>query len=213
METDPLDLNPSRVHRLLSGCVAPRPVALLSTVSPTGVVNVAPFSMVTPLSAAPALIGVAIHPRQGAEKDTLRNIRAVGDFVVNVVTAELLEHAVAASAAYPPEAGEAAALGMTLQASDCVRSPRVAASPTHLECVLSEILAPTGTEARLVVGRVVRIHIDDGLLHEGELAPGRLMPVGHLASLRDGYLFTGPRGVVRLGIPVTAEAHAPPTLR
>jgi flavin reductase (DIM6/NTAB) family NADH-FMN oxidoreductase RutF len=186
MTLDPATVDERDVLRALTACLAPRPVALVSTISRDGVANAAPFSMVTPLSASPALLGLAIHPRSdGRRKRTLASIEEVGDFVVNAVTLALLPAAVESSVDAPE--GRPVA-GLRFVPSDLVRSPRVAASPINLECRLAEVIRPARSQASFVVGEVVRVHVDGAPAVE---EPWHVFhTVGHLATpARGEYLF------------------------
>lgn len=197
MKLDPAETPYGVLFQTLSACVAPRPVMLVSTVSPTGTVNVAPFSMVTLLSATPALVGLCLFPRHDQPKDTLRNVEQSGEFVLNTVTADLVDPLVQASADYPPEVSEAAVLGLRLTPSDRVRPPRVADARIQLECRLAQIVRVPRAEGVLVVGEIQRIHIADAILHNGAIAHDRYSPLGHLSSGSRGYLFSTVGRLVR----------------
>lgn len=162
--------------RALASALAPRPVVLVTTLSADGVLNVAPFSMVMPLSAEPPLLALGISPRgDGGVKATLRNLLDTGEFVVNTVSQALLESAVAASLDDgPPPAGR-----FQTMPSERVRPPRLVGAVAQLECRLAEVFRPRGSGTRLVTGEVVRIHIGDTLLPD-ELGPPAEALTGHL---------------------------------
>ena len=168
--------------RLLAYALAPRPVVLVVTLSAEGVLNIAPFSMVIPLSAEPPLLGVGISPRRdGGVKATLRNILASGEFVVNTAGEVLLPAAVAASFDDgPPPPGR-----FETVSSEAVRPPRVLGAPAQLECRLAEVFRPRGSETSLVVGEVVRLHFGDTLLPNETGSPAEALP-GHLAMEAPG---------------------------
>lgn len=162
--------------RALASALAPRPVVLVSTLSADGVLNVAPFSMVMPLSAEPPLLALGISPPgDGGVKTTLRNLLDSGEFVVNTASQALLEAAVAASLDHgPPPPGR-----FQTMPSETVRPPRLVGAVAQLECRLAEVLRPRGSGTRLVIGEVVRIHIGDTLLPT-EVGPPAEALTGHL---------------------------------
>jgi flavin reductase (DIM6/NTAB) family NADH-FMN oxidoreductase RutF len=178
--------------RVLGGLVAPRPLVLVSTLDEHGRPNLAPFSMVLPLSARPAMVGLAIQPRRdGAPKATLANARRAGELVLNGVTLELLRLALECGGR-----GKRGLGGTTLAASRSVGPPRLLASPAQIECRVSEVLTPAGTTASLVVARVETLHFDRELL-DGTADPRRGL-VGHLGMAGPGeHLFWTGTGLVR----------------
>jgi flavin reductase (DIM6/NTAB) family NADH-FMN oxidoreductase RutF len=183
MILDPQALPPGAMYRFMIGTVVPRPIAFISTVSRTGVFNVAPFSFFNAITSRPPLLGVSINRRRGEPKDTLRNIQEVGDFVVNVVSEPLLERMVRTSGDWPEEVDEFALTGLTPVASDLVRSPRVGESPVSMECRLERVIELGDTF--FVVGEIVRAHAADEVLTEGAVDIAKLRPVGRLGG--DGY--------------------------
>ena len=137
-----------------------------------------------PLTNRPPLLGISVNARRGAPKDTLRNLRSTGDFVVNVVDAPLLDRMVQASGEWPPETSEFALTGLTPVACERVRSPRVAECPISLECRRHQEV-PLG-ETTFVVGEILRVHVRDGLLDaDGLVVAEALQPIGRLGG--DGY--------------------------
>lgn len=209
MKIDPARLGEREALQALSVCIAPRPLVLISTVSEAGVVNLAPFSMVIPLAARPPLVAVCIHPRDGRPKDTLRNIAATGDFVIHPVTTGLLEAAVKASAPLPPEESEMAVTGLETAPADLVRAPRLKGAPASLECRLVEILNPARCPAALLVGEVLRIHVDDALVRNGMPSPALFRPAGHVETAPDGYAFASTADVVRIAPPAAPQPAGP----
>jgi len=177
---DPSTLSHGAVYRWMIGSIVPRPIAFVSTVGASGRPNAAPFSYFLPITSRPPLVGVAIGPREGQPKDTLRNVRATGDFVVNVVDEPLAARVVHASGDWPEETSEFELTGLTATASDLVRSPRVAESPVSFECRLHREV-PLG-EAVLVVGEIVRIHAAERVLTDGRVDVEKLRPVGRLGG-------------------------------
>jgi flavin reductase (DIM6/NTAB) family NADH-FMN oxidoreductase RutF len=172
-------------HDLLVGAVLPRPIAFVSTIGANGVNNLAPFSYFTVLSSKPPILGFGIgSKRDGGKKDTLENLEFSGDFVINVVTENLVEAMNQTSGDYPPEVDEFQVAGLTPGKSDLVQSPRVTESPINIECRLKQILqfgdAPRIN--RFVVGEVVRIHIKKELLEGNIIRAERLKAIGRMGG-------------------------------
>jgi flavin reductase (DIM6/NTAB) family NADH-FMN oxidoreductase RutF len=186
MTLDVSAATPQAAYALLTRIVTPRPIAWVTTVSPAGVVNLAPFSFFNAFGSNPPV--VVFSPtltRTGAKKDTLRNVEATGQFVVNAVTADLAERANLTSKELPPDESEIELAGLHTVPSLKVTPPRVAESPAALECVLRQII-PIGTgaiAANLVVGEVVAIHVaDDVLGPDGQPDPRLLKTVARLGA-------------------------------
>jgi flavin reductase (DIM6/NTAB) family NADH-FMN oxidoreductase RutF len=180
---DPGDLAPKDAYALLVSAVVPRPIALVSTISENGVANLSPFSFFTAISSTPPVVAISIGRGREGEKDTMRNIRATRAFVVNVVDRALAAAAVASAAAHPPDVNEFLVTGLTELPSDKVPAPRVAESPIHLECVVSDLVeSPGGADATLVLGRVLRFHVMRRILVDGAIDPSMLDPVARLGA-------------------------------
>jgi flavin reductase (DIM6/NTAB) family NADH-FMN oxidoreductase RutF len=202
-------------HFLLSA-VAPRPIAWVTTQDPaTGVVNAAPFSWFQTICAEPPMLMVAIADRaDGSEKDTLRNLRAGGECVVNVATADAAEKIVASSASYAPGESETAALGLRVVAAVAVAPPRLADSPVHMECRLVETHRYGGTGgtagargsggargggATVAVLEVIHFGADDDVLDaRGNVAAGKVHFLARLggrdyAAIRDVFQLQRPK--------------------
>ena len=186
MRIDPASAPIPEVYRALVGLVTPRPIAWVTSIDEQGRPNLAPFSFFNAFGANPPI--VVFSPtlrRDGTEKDTLINVRAVGEFVINAAVEPLAEAVNATSAELPPGLSEAEAAGLTLVTSERVRPPRVAESPAHLECVVREIrsfgvgpIAPN-----LVIGEVVLIHVADEMIDaSGAVDPHRLRTVARLGG-------------------------------
>ena len=150
-------LGPGPAYRLLTASVVPRPIAWVSTRSPDGVDNLAPHSFFTVASTDPAMLAFTSVGR----KDTLRNIEATGEFVINVTPEPLFEVVNATGTSYPPGIGEFDAVGIEREPSVAVAPPRVAASPVAFECRLHEV-RPTGN-CFVVVGLVLHAALADAV--------------------------------------------------
>lgn len=189
MELDLTELTGPERYRLLVASVIPRPIAFVSTIDVNGTTNLAPFSYFSVVTSRPALISVSIGQRvwQGArqKKDTLQNIEATGEFIVNMATEPLLVQVNQASADYPPGTSEIHALGLTEVPAKRVRPPRIAESPLHLECrVHRVILLGDEPQVGLVIGEVVQYHADPSVLDAQGLVPdaGLLQPLARLGG-------------------------------
>lgn len=185
MEWNPETRPAKENYRFLTSAVAPRPIAWVTTMSPAGVVNAAPFSWFNSVCPDPPMVMLSIGSRaDGSPKDTYRNIRDTKEFVVNAVTREAADAMVATSADYAPDESEVAALGLATVPSRAVRPPRLAASPVHLECVLDrEVVLGRGGDHHLVLGRIVHIAADDGVLDaKGNVDPAKATFVARMGG-------------------------------
>jgi flavin reductase (DIM6/NTAB) family NADH-FMN oxidoreductase RutF len=185
MKIDPADLDARGIHELMVGCIAPRPIAFVSTIGEDGVYNVAPFSFFTLMSMHPTVVGFAIGRRRGgSKKDTLVNIEFSKDYVINVVSEAIAPAMNQASGDYPSHVDEFKETGLTPLACDLVKPPRVAQSPIQLECRLMQIME-FGASPRLhnfVVGEVLMVHVQDDLIVDGVIKADRVKAVGRLGE-------------------------------
>ncbi|HEX8956825.1 MAG TPA: flavin reductase family protein [Burkholderiaceae bacterium] len=178
MQIDPARQSAANNYKLLTNLVVPRPIAWITTQNAAGTVNLAPFSFFNAVGSEPIYIVVSIGPNDAGEpKDTLVNIRANGEFVINLVTEDLFEAMNISAADFPPDQSELDAAGLEAAPSVLVKVPRVASAQVSLECKLHDTLA-LGANT-LVIGRVVMFHVADQLvgprLHINNFAPlGRL---------------------------------------
>jgi flavin reductase (DIM6/NTAB) family NADH-FMN oxidoreductase RutF len=199
---DPMTSPWQEVYRRLTEIVLPRPIALVSTVDAEGRENLAPFSFYTVVSSNPPFLAFSPHRsgRTGEKKDTLLNVEATGEFVVGVVTEAIAERVNAASARLPHGISEFAHAGLTPARATLVRPPLIAESPANMECRLVEVrtYGEVGGAGSLVVGRVVRMHIQAELLDAaGHVLPERLHAVGRMGGelwvrTRDTFALTRP---------------------
>lgn len=187
MTIDPAAAAVPDVYQALVGIVTPRPIAWVTTLSASGVVNLAPFSFFNVFGANPPV--VVFSPtlrRDGTKKDTLRNLEYLGEFVVHAATAPLAEVVNLTSRELPPDESEVALAGLHTQPSVKIRPPRLRESPTALECVVRQII-PCGSgpiAGNLVIGEVVLIHVADEVLDgAGGIDPRKLRTVARLGGL------------------------------
>ncbi len=190
-------LAPVEAYKLLAGSVVPRPIAWVSSVDADGVPNLAPFSFFTVVSANPPVLCFCPSVREAknglrAAKDTLENIRATGEFVVNIVSEETVEAMNRTAAQLPPEADEFSYAGLTAIPGEQVRAPRVAEAKVQMECRLRQIVEVSAEVmgGSIVLGEVVRFHVSEAVLEPGfHIAPEKLRAVGRMAG--SGYIHTG----------------------
>ena len=186
MIINPAEHDYRNIYKLMVGVIVPRPIAFVSTVSSDGILNLAPFSFFTGISANPPVICFSpmIRGSDGARKDTLRNIEAVKEFVVNIVSEEFAQRMNLCSAEFPPEIDEFQMSGLTPVPSDLVKPPRVKESRINMECRLVQIVEvsakPLG--GSLVLGEVLRFHVDDELFNNYKIDPDRLKPIGRMGG-------------------------------
>ncbi len=172
-------------NRVITGVVVPRPIAFVSTISPEGVLNVAPYSFFNVVSYNPAMVIISSSRHAGDKrKDTLANIENTGEFVVNIVVDDIAEAMNMTAAEYPTEDSEFDIAGLSPAPSDLVKPPRVAESPVNLECKLNQIikLGEGSHEHGLVIGEVVLVHVRDDIIDGHRIDQQRLKPTGRLAG-------------------------------
>lgn len=191
MEISPDALPSSSIYKLLTGAIVPRPIAWISSLDPDGRPNLAPYSFFNGVcSNPPHLLFVAsvreYVPANGdGFKDTLVNVRATGEFVVNVVTEATVGAMNVTAGSYPRGENEFTIAGVTPAPSVKVKPYRVAESPIQFECTVAQIVdvSPLPGGGSIVIGRIVHIHVaDDLLITPDKIDIARLQPVGRLAG-------------------------------
>ena len=186
MEIDPATASAKVIYSTMIRAITPRPIAWVSTISPTGVTNLAPFSYFNGVCSDPAVLSFsAVNKPDGSPKDTVRNIRANEQFVVNVVPFKLAESMVETAADLPYEESEIDQVGLETIESIKVEPPRVSGSPIQLECRLFQIV-PVGQgplAANLILGMIELIHIDDSVVNEKQkIDPDLVDSVGRMGG-------------------------------
>ena len=217
MNVTPSELPHREFYNILISCVAPRPIAWVSTLSASGQPNLAPFSFFNCVSAKPPLLAFSPSLRapqepttsHGEPKDTLRNIRETKEFVISIVTFDLLEPMNRTSGEYDASVNEFGLAKLTPVPSQLVRPPRVGASPVSFECKLYQILefSPAPSGGVLVIGEIVAIHIDDAHLKEGRLDRNSLDLIGRMGGIQ----YTRTRDRIELPRPDSAGKVLQPT--
>jgi flavin reductase (DIM6/NTAB) family NADH-FMN oxidoreductase RutF len=197
MEFD-LEKTPSTsTYKLLVGLVAPRPIALITSMDEHGHLNAAPFSAYNYLCTDPPIVGVGVTNRPDQRfvpKDTARNIRRTGEFVVNVVTEDIAEKMNICATDFPPEMSEIELAGFTTVPSLKVKPPRLAEAHAALEC--REYTSMEIGSSRIILGRVVSIFVEDRFVDpEGPYiyadqlhSIGRMNGMGNYVRTRDAFM-------------------------
>ena len=179
----PTDLDPRAAYRLLISIVVPRPIGWTSTIGADGSLNLAPFSFFNMVGGTPPAVLISVGQRKGHPKDTLRNVRETGEFVINIVNEELAAAMNETSGEWEYAVNEFERAGLTPAASIDVKPPRVAEAPITLECKVTQIVPVNGTTYTLILGRVLRLHIRSDLLRpNGLVDAARLKPVARLGG-------------------------------
>ena len=180
---DPTTLERRDITDLVNGLVAPRPIAWVSSEDRSGVRNLAPFSFFNAFSTQPPTVAIGPGSRQGVNKDSLRNIRETGEFVVNIVSYELAVRANQTSAEFSPDINEWEVAGVTPAPSDDVAPARVAEAPASLECRVHSIVdlgtddTPTNS---IIIATVTRFHVRDDILDGYRIRPEMLDAVARM---------------------------------
>ena len=188
-------------YNLLIGLVAPRPIALVTSMNEEGRMNAAPYSSYNYLCTDPPIIGMGVMNRPSGDfvpKDTARNIRRTGEFVVNVVTEDIAQQMNICATDFPAEMSEIEMAGLATTASSIVKVPRIATAHAALECV--EHATIEIGRSRIILGRVVAMYVEDRFVDPAgpyikaeELhAVGRMNGLGNYVTTRDSFV-TVPR--------------------
>jgi flavin reductase (DIM6/NTAB) family NADH-FMN oxidoreductase RutF len=197
MKFDLEALPANHAYKLLVGLVAPRPIALITSMDEHGRLNAAPFSAYNYLCTDPPIIGVGVTNRSSetfVPKDTARNIRRTGEFVVNIVTEDIAEKMNICATEFPEEMSEVELAGFTTAASEKIKVPRIAEAHAAMEC--REFTTMEIGRSRIILGRVVGIYVEDRFIDpEGpyvkaeELhAIGRMNGLGNYVKTRDAFI-------------------------
>lgn len=183
---NPESLSERENYKFLTGSIIPRPVALVTTQTPTGMVNVAPFSFFNMISSNPPLLSVSVQRKNGVQKDTARNAIESGEFVVHITTEDIVEDANQTAVELSPDESELIFTHFTTTDSEQVSVPGIKEAKVRFECKLDRAIPLAGTEGNpgcdLLVGRIVCYHIDQNIYHQGRVDQKELKPVGRLAG-------------------------------
>ena len=203
--TTPHFYEPRLGHRLphdpFNAIVGPRPIGWISSRNAQGGLNLAPYSFFNAFNYVPPIVGFSSI----TEKDTLRNVRATGEFAWNLATRPLAEAMNASCATVPPDVNEFELAGLTPVASRVIGVPRVAESPVSFECRVTQIIQLQGADGTpvpswLTLGEVVGIHIDPALLKDGIYDTAAAQPILRAGGPAD-YFTIGPEQLFRMRRP------------
>lgn len=207
MDIDFATLGAYERYKLMASLIVPRPIALVTTLSPGGVVNAAPFSMFNMLGEDPPLLMLSINRLAGdALKDTAANIRAEREFVVHIADEPIAEAMHRCGATLPRSQSELDLVGLHACRSAQVRPPRITEAPVAFECVLHETLE--NQSRHIFIGRVVHLHAREGLV-DTETWRVRLQdyfPVGRFGAS----FYTRTRDRFAMETPAEATSHHTP---
>ena len=181
MKIDPLNFE--GFNRVLTGVIVPRPIAFVSTMSPDGVVNLAPYSFFNAVSYTTVVFSSSRNVGNKS-KDTLRNIEETGEFVVNIVVDPIAEAMNATAAEFPEDVDEFEIAGLSHAPSDLVKPPRVVESPVNIECKLDQVVQIGSGEHEhgLVIGTILLMHVRDDIIDGHRINQERLMATGRMAG-------------------------------
>ena len=181
----PGEIETKDLHQFIVGSIAPRPIAFVSTVDEDGHPNLAPYSFFNAFSSNPPIVVFSSNRRvrDNTTKDTLHNVKATGEAVINVVNFSIVRQMAVASVEFPTGTNEFTKSGLSPIPSDVVQPFRVAESPVQLECKVRDIitLGTEGGAGHLVICDVVRLHIDEAVIDErNRIDPNKLDLMGRL---------------------------------
>jgi flavin reductase (DIM6/NTAB) family NADH-FMN oxidoreductase RutF len=176
VDVDPETVRRREFYALLNSVVVPRPIAWVSSRSADGVLNLAPHSFFTVSCVTPPMVQFTSVGR----KDSLNNVEATGEFVVNFAAEPLYEQVNASGTNFPPEVSEFEAIGVTTEPSRTIAVPRVAESPVAIECTLHTTLELG--DCTLVIGRVRHLAIDEAVMDGDHPEVRRLRPLARLGK-------------------------------
>ncbi|MDI2587909.1 flavin reductase family protein [Psychrobacillus sp. NEAU-3TGS] len=185
-----LSLNPKNNserenYKLLIGSIVPRPIAFVTSVGEDGTINGAPFSYFNIVSSSPPMISIAIQRKNGERKDTSRNIAEKHEFVVHIVDEDNVDKINITAASLPPNESEIDKADLTLVSSDSISTPGIKEAKVRFECILEQIVE-LGEEGAittdLLIGKIVRYHIDESIYEQGRINSDTLKAVSRLAG-------------------------------
>jgi len=187
LRLDPKELSVAKLHGYLLGAVAPRPIALVSTIDKDGIRNLSPFSFFNAFSANPPIcvFSPARRGRDNTTKHTFENAKEVDEVVINVVSYDIVQQMSLSSTEYPREVDEFVKAGLTPIESELVRPARVKESPVQMECRVKQIieLGNEGGAGNLVICEILLMHVDEGVLNDqGSIDPNAIDLVARMGG-------------------------------
>jgi flavin reductase (DIM6/NTAB) family NADH-FMN oxidoreductase RutF len=184
MRIDPAYLDAETAYRLITGVVVPRPIAWVTSLSATGVLNLAPFSAFMFVAPKPPMLAISVGRKGNIYKDTAQNILNNEQYVVHIADSSLMNAVHESSTEHPPDVSEVDELGLATLPGERIKVPRLAAAPIAMECRFRQCLEFGETRSRLIVGEVLVFHIRDGLLNNGKIETEALDPIARIAGPR-----------------------------
>ncbi len=202
---DPQMMAGPALQRLLQGAIAPRPIALASTIDRQGNQNLSPFSFFNLFGINPTtlIFSPSRRSRDNTVKHTYENVKEVPEVVINMVNHAMVEQVSLASTEYPRGVSEFIKAGFTPIPSETIRPMRVKESPVQLECKVRQVIETSalGGSANLVICEILRVHIDEGVLDEkGDIDPKRIDLVGRMGG--DLYVRASGEALFRVAKPL-----------
>jgi flavin reductase (DIM6/NTAB) family NADH-FMN oxidoreductase RutF len=184
MRIDPAYLDAETAYRLITGVVVPRPIAWVTSLSGSGVLNLAPFSAFMFVSPKPPMLAISVGRKGAIYKDTAQNILNNEEYVVHIADSSLMNAVHESSTEHPPDVSEVEELRLSTLPGERIKVPRLAAAPIAMECRFRQCLEFGETRSRLIVGEVLVFHIRDGLLNNGKIETEALDPICRIAGPR-----------------------------
>lgn len=181
---DPKETPTKDLHQYILGSIAPRPIALVSSVNADGVTNIAPYSFFNAFSSNPPIAVFSSNRRvaDNTTKDTLDNAIHERELVINMVSYNIVRQMAISSVSYPSDVSEFDKTGLTAIDSDLIAPPRVAESPVNMECKVREIitLGDQGGAGHLIICEILRIHIDEDVIEDNRINPHKIDLMGRM---------------------------------
>lgn len=185
LSIDPANNTERENYKFLIGSIIPRPIAFVTTISKDGVLNGAPFSYFNIVSPNPPLISLSIQRSEGKQKDTVRNIIELKEFVVHIVDEQNVEKINKTAASLPPDQSEIELANLTPVDSVKISVPGVKEAKIRMECSLEHSIELGGLDSPgcdFIIGKVVQFHIDRDIYENGRINPSGLAAVSRLAG-------------------------------
>lgn len=168
-------------YKLLIGSIIPRPIAFVTSLSNAGVLNGAPFSYFNIVSANPPMVSISIQRSRGKQKDTARNILDTKEFVIHIVDEQNVAQINETAASLAPDQSEIELANLSPVPSTVISVPGVKEAKVRMECILEQAIE-LGGNTDLIIGRIVRFHIEEAIYEQGKIDPITLAAVSRLAG-------------------------------
>ena len=182
MVIDPKTLSSREIYTLLVGAVVPRPIAFITSLNAFGHVNAAPYSFFNAIASSPPLIIFSATRKNGTMKHTAENVLHAKEFVVNIITEQLIQSMNIPSGDLPSEISEIEQSNLTPVPSVSIRTPRIAESPVNFECLLHQHLEVGNEPVDLIIGEIVQFHVKDELYSLGAIDQKSLRPIARMGG-------------------------------